>query len=197
MAKNRFDKVKGTKDFLVAGVVCAFICLWSIRDAWFPTEKILKRHPQEFPVTVAVSGVVQDVFVKIGDEIGGNAPLVTIHSEHFQEAVSAAEQAYKDSKGSGHDVMKEKLDALLKAREELDSTTVKASDFILKTTHGEDPLQGRVLQILVKPATEVEAGDAVIVVQPKDTFYVFNKTLSVLMFILAAVFLFFHRVASK
>lgn len=198
MAKsNRFNQVKGTKDFLVAGVVCAFICLWSIRDAWFPTEKILKKHPLEFPVTIEVSGVVQDIPVDVGDEVGGKSPLLILNSAHLEEAVAAAEQAYKDAKGSGHDVLKEKLDVLMKARDDLDRATVTADDFILKTTHGEDPLHGKVLDILVEPATEVEAGDTVMLVKPKDTFYIFNKTLSVLMFAAAAVFLFFHRVASK
>ncbi|MBI9020041.1 MAG: hypothetical protein JEZ10_02135 [Verrucomicrobia bacterium] len=45
MAKGRFS-IKGTKDFLVMAVACGFLCLWSIRDAWFPTKKILEKHPQ-------------------------------------------------------------------------------------------------------------------------------------------------------
>lgn len=197
MAKNRFNQVKGTKDFLVAGVVCIFICLWSVRDAWFPTEKILKKHPLEFPVTVSVSGVVQDIPVKVGDEVGGDKPLLVLNSGHFDAAVAAAEQAYKDAKESSQDELREKLDLPLAAKEDLKAATVRCEDFMLETTHGNEPLHGKVLEILAEPATEVEAGDTVMLVQPKDTFYVFNQTLAVLMFILSAVFLFFHRVASK
>lgn len=197
MAKSRFDRVKGTKDFLVAAVVCIFLCLWAIRDAWFPTEKILKKHPLEFPVTVAVSGVVKEIPVEVGDEVGGSAPLLTLQTRSFEEAVESAEEAYRDARGGDESVLKEKLDVLVKAREDLRATTVTCRDFTLHTTHGDDPLQGKVLRILAEPATPVEAGETVMVVKPKDTFYIFNKTLSVISFILAAVFLFFHRVASK
>ena len=197
MAKNRFQQVKGTKDFLVATVVCVFLCLWSIRDAWFPTQKIMKKHPQEFPVTVSVSGVVQDIPVKVGEEVGGEAPLLVLNSGHFEAAVVAAEEAYKTVKGRDEEVLKEKLDLLMKARADLKAATVTCGDFILETTHGDEPLHGKVLEILAQPATEVEAGETVMLIQPKDTFYIFNKTLAVLTFVGAVVFLFFHRVASK
>jgi multidrug resistance efflux pump len=197
MSKNRFDRVKGTKDFLVAAVVCTFICLWAVRDAWFPTEKILKKHPLEFPVTVSVSGVVQEIPVEAGDEVGGETPLIILSSGRLKEAVEAAEQAYKDARGSGEEILKEKLNALVRTREDLGHATVRAADFVLKTTHGEEPLQGRVLEVFAAPASRVEAGDTVMLIKPKDTFYIFNKSLSVLMFVLAIVFFFFHRVASK
>lgn len=197
MAKSRFDRVKGTKDFLVAAVACIFLCLWAIRDAWFPSEKILEKHPQEFPVTVAVSGVVKNVPVEVGDDVSGEAPLLTLQTRSLEKAVEAAKQAYRDAKGSEERVLKEKLDALVQARENLRAATVSCRDFTLHTTHGDNPLQGKVLRILAEPATRVEAGDAVMVVKPKDTFYIFNKTLSVIGFVLSIVFLFFHRVASK
>ncbi|QHI70608.1 hypothetical protein [Tichowtungia aerotolerans] len=197
MAKSRFDRVKGTKDFLVAGVICIFLCLWAIRDAWFPTKKVLEKHPLTYPVTVAVSGVVKHIPVNVGDSVAGSAPLLTLQTRAYEEAVEAAEEAYKDVQGEEKDVLLEKLNALVQARENLKATTVACSDFMLKTTHGEDPLQGKVLEILAEPATEVEAGETVMLIQPKDTFYIFNKTLAVFSFILAAVFLFFHRVASR
>jgi multidrug resistance efflux pump len=197
MAKDRFKQVKGTKDFLVATVVCTFICLWAIGDAWFPTAKVLARHPQEFPITVAVSGVVQDIPVKVDEDVGGDKPLLQINPSLFEAAFAAAEEAYKTAQGSSEDVLKEKRAALLKARSELESTTVTCEDFILETSHGEGPVQGKVIKIMAEPATEVAAGSTVMLIQPKDTFYVFNQTLAVLMFIGAVISLFFHRVASK
>jgi hypothetical protein len=195
---TRLKKVKGTKDFLVAAVACGFICLWAIRDAWFPTEKILKRHPLEFAVTNKVSGVVTDIPVKVGDEVKGAAPLIVLSSKHHEEAVAEAEEAYKaavETKDKG--LIKEKLDLLVEARENLKATTIRAGDFILKTTHGEDPLHGNVLEILVNPATHVEVGETLMIIRPADTFYIFNQTLAVLTLVGMIVALFFHRLASR
>ena len=197
MARNRINKIKGTKDFLVLAVACIFICLWSIRDAWFPTEKILKKHPQVYPITTAVSGVVQTIPVKVGDEVGGSAPLLTLATKSYKIAVETAEEAYKAAQGGDKKVIKEKLNALMQAREDLRATTVRCSDFILETSHGSDPLKGKVLDILTDLATHVDAGETVMLVRPDDTFYAFNKTLAVLSFLGAIMALVFHRIASS
>ncbi len=194
--KHRFNKIKGTKDFLVAAVVCAFVCLWSIRDAWFPTEKLLEKHPQSYPVTVAVSGVVQTVPVKIGDEVSGASPLLTLSTHLYKQAVDAAEAAYTEAKELSSDNMKAVLDALLKARADLKATTVACTDFTLETSHGEETLHGVVLEIVAKPATGVAAGDVVMRIRPNDTFYAFNKTLAMIMCIGFFVSLIFHKIAS-
>lgn len=195
--KSRFDRIKGTKDFLVAAVVCAFVCLWSIRDAWFPTEKILEKHPQSYPVTVAVSGVVHTIPVKVGEEVSGSEPLLTLGTHAYKEAVAAAEAASRGAKESHSENLQADLDALLKAEENLKSTTVACTDFMLETSHGTVPLHGKVLQILVKPATQVNAGETVMLIQPTDTFYNFNKTLAILAFVGFITALFFHKIASS
>jgi multidrug resistance efflux pump len=198
MAKGRFTKIKGTKDFLVLAVVCGFVCLWAIRDAWFPTEKILKKHPQVFPITVAVSGVVQTIPVEVGDEVKGNEPLITLSAQHYEKAVATAEAAYKEvATTTDKEQIRSKLAALVEAKENLRNTTVTCMDFMLETSHGEDPLHGKVLEILAELATHVDAGQTVMLVEPADTFYAFNKTLSVLSFFGMIVGLFFHRIASK
>ena len=199
MAKNRFERVKGTKDFLVATVVCVFVCLWSIRDAFFPTEKILKRHPLEFAVTNSVAGIVRDIPVEVGQEVGGEQVLLRLNPEHFEAAVAAAQAAYRaavDAAGGPEGATREQ-ELLLQARADLKGTTISCSDYILETTHGSDPLYGTVLEVIAEPATKVEAGSTLMLIQPKDTFYMFNKTLAVLMFLGAVIFAFFHRVASK
>ena len=198
MAKNRFKKIKGTKDFLVLAVACAFLCLWSIRDAWFPTQKILKKHPLEFPVTAAVPGVVQTVPVQVGDEVKGQQPLLILGNQHYKEAVAAAEDAYRAAvETKDQDLIRTKLDDLVTAKENLQAATIRSSDFLLETTHGSDPLHGKVLRILVEPAAPVEAGQTVLVIQPADTFYIFNKTLAVLSFLVMIAALIFHRIAAS
>ncbi|MBC8206834.1 MAG: hypothetical protein H8E68_06765 [Kiritimatiellaeota bacterium] len=197
MAKNRFTKIKGTKDFLVLAVACIFICLWSISDAWFPRKSVREKHPQSYPVTMAVSGVVQTIPVKAGDEVAGAAPLLTLVATSYKAAVETAEEAYKAAKGSDTEILKEKLDALVQARDNLRATTVTCNDFTLETTHGEVPLHGVVLDILVEPATQVAAGETVMLVRPNDSFYIFNKTLAGLTFFVAIFALIFHRIASR
>lgn len=196
--KNRFSKIRGTKDFLVLAVVCAFICLWSIRDAWFPTEKILKKHPLEFPVTAAVSGVVQTIPVQVGDEVKGSMPLMTLSAQHYEEAVVVAEESYKAAvETEDKEQIRDKLAGLLEAKKNLKATILRCNDFILETTHGEDPLHGKILKIVAEPATYVDSGQTVMLIQPADTFYDFNKTLAILMFIGFIAALIFHRIASN
>jgi len=199
MAKNqRFKKIKGTKDFLVAAVACGFICLWAIRDAWFPTEKILARHPLEFTVTNRVPGVVKSVSVEVGDEVKGAMPLVVLNSQPFQEAVAEAEEAYKAAvETKDEEQIRAKLDLLVQAKKNLKATTVRAGDYILETTHGDDPLHGTVLEIPVEPASYVDTGEPVMIIRPADTFYIFNQTLAVLTFFGMIAALIFHRIASR
>ncbi len=197
MAQNRFTKIKGTKDFLVVAVVCVFLCLWSIRDAWFPTQSILKKHPLTYPVVSKTSGVVQSVPVQVGQKINGSMVLVELATSSHQRAVDEAEAAYAAAKESEAPDKSEKLAVLHRAKEALLACRIRNTDFTLETTHGEEALNGKVLEIFARPATPIEAGEVLMTVEPHDTFYIFNKTLAVLTFLGAGIALFFHRIASK
>lgn len=98
MAKNRFN-IKGTKDFLVAAVFCGFLCLWSIRDAWFPTEKILKRHPREIEVSFKVPGVLKQFDVRPNDAVQGDAVLAVLYDETYRKNVAEAAAAFDQARG--------------------------------------------------------------------------------------------------
>lgn len=197
MAENRFTRIKGTKDFLVLAVVCAFLCVWAISDAWFPTKKILKKHPQTFAVTSNIPGVVQSVPVSVGHKIEGVEILVHLAPSRYQKAVDDADAAWQAAKEAGAPDVAAKLAALYKAKETVLACAIRNTDFTLTTTHGEDVLHGKVLEIMAEPAMSIDAGEVLMIVEPKDTFYTFNKTLAILTFIGTFVGLFFHRVASK
>ncbi|NOU36070.1 MAG: hypothetical protein HOO88_04810 [Kiritimatiellaceae bacterium] len=198
MAKGRFSQVKGTKDFMVAAVFCGFLCVWSIRDAWFPTEKVLKRHPLEIPVPFKVSGVVKDILVKPGDEIKGNAvPLASLYDEGYRAKVTEAEAAFEAAKAAKDAAVEEKLSVLMKARSDLEACNAKNADVTWTTTHGEEILRGVVTRILVVPSTHIEAGVPVLMVKPTDTFYLFNKTLALLTFLGMIVALIFHGISAR
>jgi hypothetical protein len=195
MAKQRFN-IKGTKDFLVAAVFCGFLCVWSIRDAWFPTEKILKKHPREIAVSFKVSGVLRQIAVEPGDEIQGETKLAFLYDEGYRTKVTEAETAFEAAKRTKDPAVEEKLAALMQAREDLAACTLKNTDFTWMTTHGEDVLYGTVHRIIGQVSTHLEPGAPVLTIAPKDSFYLFNKTLSVLSFIGMIVALVFHRIAS-
>jgi multidrug resistance efflux pump len=196
MAKGRFN-IHGTKDFLVMAVFCGFLCIWSIRDAWFPTEKILKKHPREIEVSFKVSGVVKNISVKPGDEIKGETALASLSDEAYRAKVTEAEAVFEAAKTKKDTTVEAKLDSLMKARADLAACTVKNTDFTWKTTHGEEVLRGTICRILVENATHVEVGAPIMTITPVDTFYQFNKTLSVLSFVGLIAALIFHRVASR
>lgn len=196
MAKSRYN-IKGTKDFLVMAVFCGFMCVWAIRDAWFPTKKVLERHPLGIPLSFKVDGVLKEIHVKLGDEIGGNKVLATLHDDSYRDKVTEAEAVFEEAKASKDPAVEEKLDVLMDVRADLTACSIKNSDFTYKTSHGVDALQGTVAEILVEPSTHLDAGTPVMMIKPDDTFYLFNKTLSILMFIGTVVSLIFHRIASK
>jgi hypothetical protein len=196
MAKGRFN-IKGTKDFLVAAVCCGFLCVWSIRDAWFPTEKVMKKHPHEIPVAFSISGVVKEIPVKSGDEVKGKTLLASLYDDTYHLKVTEAEVAFEAAKVSKDPAVEEKLAVLMKARSDLDACTIENTDFTWTTAHGEDALRGVVDRILVEPATHIEAGAPVLTINPVDTFYLFNKTLAVFTFFGMIVALIFHAIASR
>lgn len=196
MAKGRFN-IKGTKDFLIAAVACTFLCLWSIRDAWFPTKNVLEKHPQSYAISMEVSGVIKSLPLQVGEEVRRGSVLATIYDESYRKAVEAAEAAFEVARETRDPAIKVQHEKLVAAREELAACTLKNTGIILMTTHGEEPLSGVVLEYLVQRSSHVEAGEPILLVRPKDNFYMFNKSLAVLSLIGMLVALFFHRVASR
>lgn len=249
MAKSRFN-IKGTKDFLVAAVFCGAICIWAIRDAWFPPESVLEKHPLEVPVAFEVPGVVKSINVKVGEKVEGRMTLATLYEASYQEAVDEAQAAFEKAKEEKAPDVDEKLDALLAARERLDACTLENTDITVTTSHGESALHGEVLRVDAQPAMQVEtmtadeggtvlkvasdavfigeedaalkdavkyplngfaptvhkeqsvaagetvAGTTILVINPEDSFYIFNQTLAVIMFLGMIASLIFHWIAS-
>jgi len=196
MAKSRIKRIKGTKDFLVMAVFCAFLCLWSVRDAWFPTKKVLEKHPLSVPVAMKVPGVIKSLPLKPGDEIQGGSVLASIYDESYQKAVASAEAEFEAAKKKREGV-EEVLEKLAAAREDLKACTLKNTDITQQTSHGEDALRGVILEHVAKRSAHVEAGETVLLVEPHDTFYLFNKSLAILSFIGLLAALSFHRIASR
>lgn len=252
MTKGKF-KIKGTKDFLIAAVFLGFLCIWSIRDAWFPTKKVLEKHPQEISVAFRVPGVIRDIPVEAGQEIKGETVLARLYSKSYQQALDEARAEFDAAREQSAPDVEQKLEALTRARRQMEACTLKNTDITWSGSHGEESLRGEILRIDAAPATEVEvlnasatgtvvsvssdeillaagldapaenrrrvevpaglvpqvnkgdaiaagdllAGTPVVTVDPQDTFYLFNKTLSVLTFIGTVAALIMHAIASR
>ena len=196
MAKGRF-KIKGTKDFLVMAVACTFFSLWFVRDGWFPPARVLKDHPLQVPISMDVSGVIKSLPIMPGIEVGGDVVLAEIYDGSYRKAAIAAKAAFDQAKEKNDPAIKEIGAALQAAQSNLTACVLLCSDFTQKTSHGEDKLQGVVLEYFVEVSDEIEAGETILTIQPKDGYYLFNKSGSILFFIGLLVALYFHRMASR
>ena len=67
MPVKRKYNIKGTNDFLVLALILFFLCLWAIKDAWYPSAKVLKKHPREVVAAFDARGSVGEILVDVGD----------------------------------------------------------------------------------------------------------------------------------
>ncbi len=74
MARRHYD-LAGSNDFLIAAVVLLGLGLWAIKDGWFPSERVLERHPRELHVRAPATGVVAEVRVIAGQTVLSNQPV--------------------------------------------------------------------------------------------------------------------------
>jgi multidrug resistance efflux pump len=74
---RRFN-VQGTNDFLIGAVVLLVFGLLCVKDGWFPSEAVLVKHPHEIQIAAEKDGTVMDVFVKRGELIRAEQPIVRL-----------------------------------------------------------------------------------------------------------------------
>lgn len=202
MPAKREYHVKGTNDYLVLSIIFFFLCIWAVKDAWYPSAKVLKKHPQQLDLAFSVPGTVEKVDVTEGQEIGEDHVLASLRKDETAVAFEKAKNAYTAAKklhtdltvairngGSTNDQQR-----LVVAQQEMDQALAKAEDLrnTLEASDLKAPSNGKVLKILVEPHTVVEAGQATMVVDPRDHFYLFNKSLALLSGLLFFVFMAVH-----
>lgn len=213
MPSKRDYKVKGTKDFLVLAGIFFFLCIWAIKDAWFPGPKVLEKHPREIVMSFPISGAVSFLHVKAGDSIGKNQKLAELRRDGAEQELAEAKKAYTEAKKKhalmetavrnaqsggastqGFEEMRksweqaaETMDAAMdrmdKAREKMDASELVAPD------------KGVVARMEVELHDVVGAEQPVLVIDPKDHFYLFNQSLAIFSFIAFWVFLGIHILA--
>jgi len=70
--------IQGTNDFLVWAVVLLALGLWCVKDGWFPSSATLEKHPHAVEIKAGQPGMIKDVFVKRGELIRAEQPIVRI-----------------------------------------------------------------------------------------------------------------------
>jgi len=211
-AKRKYN-VKGTKDFIVLAGIFFFLCLWAVKDAWYPSPKVLEKHPEEVTVAFEVAGSIGQLHVAEGDSIGEEQVLAELHHAKIQEKFDTAKKEYSDAKNQ-HTLMDEALRNAVKngassegiaelkqgrldAQTAMDSALEEVNDIRekLDATELRAPGKGVVKEVLVSLHAQVEAGETVIAIDPRDHFYLFNKSLAIFSFIAFWVFLGVHILA--
>ena len=201
MPVKRQYHVKGTNDFIVLAGIFFFLCLWSVKDAWYPSEKVMKKHPQEIIVFAEKGGTVEKVMVDAGDPVAEDTVLAKLRSDRVSNEFEEAKKSYTEAKqkhsllnassqtGDAADIaaaqaaMAQALVKVDELRVALDSMEIKALD------------KGEIKESFIATHRLVEAGDHVFLIDPQDHFYLFNKSLAIFSFLVFWVFLAIHLLA--
>lgn len=211
-AKRKYN-TSGTKDFIVLAGIFFFLCLWAIKDAWYTSPKTLEKHPQELAVSFDASGLIGSLHVAVGDLVAEEQLIAELRHVKIQEEFEMAKKAYTATK-SKHTLADEVLRnavksgvsadeiAELKQNRIDDQSLMDASLEKVNTTRARldaselrAPGEGVVKEVLVSVHTQVDAAETVILITPKDHFYLFNKSLAIFSFIAFWVFLGIHILA--
>ena len=214
MAARRKYNVKGTKDFIVLAGIFFFLCLWAIKDAWYPSPKVLKKHPLTLNASFETGGSIGSIYVEEGDSIAESQILAELRRVEIEEDLEASKKAYSAAKaeynladealrnavkkGASSEIIagfkQKRIDmqtAMDSALEQVNSARTR-----IDTSELQSPDKGVVLDILVSVHDQVAAGETVMVIDPADHFYLFNKSLAIISFIAFWLFLGIHILTS-
>lgn len=209
MAKKRNYKVKGTKDYLVMAVIFFFLGIWAIKDGWYPSKKVLKKHPITVEEAFDSSGIVESVNVSVGDSIGEDFLLATLKTdaqkrmdltkkkgEKASKAYAKVDQKLRDAiKNDTEDSLissfKEQRDVLRKERDQAQEDYSVAKEDLEKSQLF-STAKGVVTEVLISKHSVAEMGSPVILLDPQDHFYLFNKSLAIFCSIAFVLFMGIH-----
>jgi biotin carboxyl carrier protein len=198
---RKYDQVKNTNDFLIASIALGMLCAWAVKDGWFPSKSMLKKHPIKVEAKFTYSGIVADVIPDVGSTVVSNSMIISMRSD----ALDIKQKDFEDDLASA----RAELDTLDKAwlydnspekKKEVNAKKAKVHLRMNKlkkeiagvkqvrvTREVRSPAEGEVTEIFVNVGDEVVKGDVAVVVHTKDHFYPFNKSLAIGSFIGALI----------
>jgi multidrug resistance efflux pump len=212
MAKRTYN-VKGTQDFLVLAVIFFFLCLWAIKDAWYPSPKVLERHPLQIELAFEMAGAIGKLHVMEGDAVGENMVVAELRSVKLEGEFAAAKKEYSDARkkvrlmesavknaeknGASDEGIAGFKKNLADANAAMQAAHEKVNTLKEQLAKGElvAGTKGEVKSLNKSLHGQVEAGETVMVIDPKDHFYTFNKSLAIFSFIAFWVFICLHVLA--
>ncbi len=211
-AKRKYN-IRGTNDFLVLGAIFFFLGIWAIKDGWFPSPKVLKKHPMQVEMSFDINGAVEKVMVEEGDSVGENQLIAKLRSDkavvEYEDAKTAYAQAKKKhvmmevaeknarENGASDEGILERQESLATAAAAMDEALARVTDLKARIDFSEleAPSKGKIQEIKIAAHSMVKAGEVVAVIDPKDHFYLFNKSLAIFSFLAFGVFMAIHILA--
>ncbi len=208
-AKRKYN-VKTSNDFLVLAGIFFFLGIWAVKDAWYPSAKVLKKHPLEVAVIIEADGSVEKVHVDTGDTVAEKQVLVSLRSDRLAVQFEEAKNAYTAAKkkfamldmasknalknGASDDGIEDLNASADAARAEMEKAlnNVTKLRVAMDATEVLAPSKGAVKGIYVGTHTLVKKGDTAVILDPKDHFYLFNKSLAIFSGFAVVVFLAVH-----
>jgi len=210
MPAKRTYKVRVAKDFIVLAGIFFFLCLWAVKDAWYPSDKVLNKHPRLVEVSFETAGSVGQVHAGVGDSIGEGQLLAELRSTRMEVEFTAAKKEYTEAKNT-HALMQEALrDAEKKGGSVEEITELRNSEIQAKTAMDATlqrvgkirasidsaelvaPTKGKIMEVRVVSHGQIAAGQTAFVINPQDHFYLFNQSLAIFSFVSFWVFLGLH-----
>ena len=198
--RKRRYQVKATKDFLALALIFFFLMLWAIKDGWYPSESRRRAHPKRIEIPFEINGTIDRVLVKKGDSVIEKQILITLNKKKLEKEnniIMGKYTAYRKEYNAAQD---QNLDS--KKIEEIKTKmneTKKKVDKIrgkLIATKIRAPQSGEILKVYAIPITTAQKGNIAVVLDPKDSFYPFNKALTIISAICFVIFLFLHLFGS-
>ncbi len=210
MPAKRTYKVRVAKDFIVLAGIFFFLCLWAVKDAWYPSDKVLKKHPRLVEVSFETSGLLGQVHAEVGDSIGEGQLLAKLRSTRMEVELTEGKKEYTEAK-SKHALMQEALhDAEKSGVSAQEITELQNSETQAKTAMDAAlqrvgkirssidsaelvaPTKGKIAEVRVVSHGQIDAGQTAFVINPQDHFYLFNQSLAIFSFVSFWVFLGLH-----
>ena len=210
MSAKRKYNIKGSRDFIVLAGIFFFICLWAVKDAWYPSDKVVEKHPLVLLASFDTGGLVDQLLVEEGDSVVETQVLAKLRTVKMNEEFDEAKKGYITAKNK-HTLMDEALrnaekngvdsDGIVELKQnQMDAQSAMATaleqvNSIRARIDAADLLatgKGVVTDVQVLLYDQVEAGETVFVIDPKDHFYLFNKSLAIFSFFAFWVFLGVH-----
>ncbi len=199
----RVYKSEDTGDLIYWAVGLLLLGVWCVKDGWYPSKDVLEKHPRAIELSFSQDGVLSRLLVNLGSEVGESMKVAELATDEIRRrltvaetAFMGAERAYREATGElsalgeapGNEERRTAAAQTVQARKRLyDDAYAKREEIrkelnesILRSTG-----DGTVSEIRAKENNPVKAGETIMVLDPKDSFYLFNRSLAIICLVIS------------